>query len=188
MTGATGNGLSGPGGSATKASTGTQEKKKSRLGQVLGIFAGVLGAIASIIAIYTFVRPGGPPAFSGNLAGNATAASFSAFLGQHGGQTVRLSVICDGPENGACATPPSSSDTPPQLVLTGDPVHSALWCAHNDGDCSGYAVIQLSSWKGSFSQPGGAGTISITGTWHVQSYQGSGLPGTATGYELISQG
>ncbi len=189
MTGAAGSGPTGQDATAArKTGADARRKRRSRLGQVLAIFAGVLGVIASIIAIYNFVKPAGPPSFSGNLADNATAATFSAFLGQHVDQKVRLSVICDGPEYGACGIAPTSSDAPPQLVLTGDPVHSALWCAQNDGECSGYAVIQLSSWQGSFSQPGGAGTISITGTWRVQNYHGGGIPGTATAYELIGQG
>jgi hypothetical protein len=98
---------------ATKDGASAQ-KKKSRLGQALAIFAGVIGVIASIIAIYNFVKPSGPPSFSGNLADNATAASFSAFLCQHVGQKVSLSVICDGPEYGACGMPSTSSDAPPQ--------------------------------------------------------------------------
>lgn len=144
------------------------------LGKVAAIAATALGAAASAIAIYSFVRPSSLPSFNGNLANHDTAKSFASFFGQNLTQRVNLDAICDAPTaDAACYLDLKNSDKSAVfMILSGDPLHSASACWNRSITCRDLTVIMLvdgaPSASGSWDDPGGSGTAEIMGHWRVQ--------------------
>jgi hypothetical protein len=141
----------------------------------LGGVAIFLGAIASIIVIKNQFFSG-PPKFSGNLTGHGSSASFASFLSKNGTKTVNINATCNTYSGSACAAKAGTNNSP-EVVLYSGP---------NNGESAVIMFVQTPGASGTLSSPG-AGYISITGAWSVQSVGSGGYsPEGVPSYQLTA--
>ena len=161
----------------------------------VGFIALVLGAIASGIAIYHAVKPGGPAKFSGSIGDYTGSASFISFLKQNNTKGVNLNVICKQPASHfGCQGTTVSGTHDFGLILYANPAAAACWNKWNNNKastCSGGVLITFSTRpgaSGTFYSPG-AGYYSFKGDWRVSDV-GTGItsPEGDDNYELYAIG
>lgn len=127
----------------------------------LGGVAIFLGAIASIIVIKNQFFSG-PPKFSGNLTGHGSSASFASFLSKNATKTVNISATCNTYSGSACAEKGGPNNSTEVVLYDGQ----------NNSESALVIFILTPGASGTLSSPG-AGYVSISGAWAVQSI-GSG--------------
>jgi hypothetical protein len=160
------------------------------MGKFFAAIGGVLAAIAAAIAIYQFVKPSGPPAFSASIGHYAGAASFISFLSQHDTDSVNLNVTCIEPASqSACNATSGPGADGIELELYSSQAAAACWNSNSSTTCSGGALITFvpaAGASGTLSSPG-AGYYILKGDWRVQDLgSGGSSPEGDESYQLTA--
>jgi hypothetical protein len=158
------------------------------VGKFFGGVGALIAAIAGIIAIWQFVRPSGPPSFSGSISQYDGAASFMSFLSQHDTQRVSLHVTCiEAGSQSACNATGGPGNTGIELKLYSSAAAANCWNSSSASSCSGGALITFVTQEGAsgtLSSPG-AGNYTIAGNWTVRDLgSGGSTPEGDPNYEL----